>query len=584
MNLEEVMRTNPPPDFRPSSASATDKSIELANTVVAIVKEVGELLSTVPYVKSLSGVVLQLIRVRNEFKSNEKRCLEIIDKALRMAKSLYEQIAEVARSSQREKLVRLEGHLAEHERTLAAVYASLQKHRSRSRLDRLVDRGLDELNEHDRRLDELNTQLLLHMVFNITLEQASSSLSPTGQHALTEPTSESEHSYSVRAPPAVKPDLPTGQSEQPRVSTTSPSTTPNQSSAVAPTTLPLLVERESQLETIIEILLRGVSSRIAILGGDGMGKSTLVRTVLEDDKIIDHYMLRYLLSCDGVHNVDALLLELGDMLGLHASPSLMLEAMQNITHNSATLLCIDDFETLWEPSKTRTQAEKLLENIAGIPNLSLVVILRGNQRPDVVAWSEPLLPPLPKLSLDGTKNDVDDKFAIQLLQSVDGIPSAVMLVSKLLRSGENPQYLCEKWFANDTNALLNQTDDDTHQFKINRSIALSIYSLRMKSNADALREFLALLSLLPGGIPATRESFDALQRNLQSFPAKVFKGMRSLLGRVTSSRADEDIMGASSKERKITDINSVIQTLETVGLISMDKSRNPHRIRMLPPY
>ncbi|KAF9470341.1 hypothetical protein BDN70DRAFT_889139, partial [Pholiota conissans] len=78
---------------------------------------VGELLSTVPY----------FILVRNEFKTNEKRSLKIIDKALRMAKALYEQLAEVARSSRREKLVRLERHLG-----LAALYASLQKHRSRS--------------------------------------------------------------------------------------------------------------------------------------------------------------------------------------------------------------------------------------------------------------------------------------------------------------------------------------------------------------------------------------------------------------------------------------------------------------------
>ncbi|KAF9470409.1 hypothetical protein BDN70DRAFT_889093 [Pholiota conissans] len=129
MNVEEVIPTNAPPDFRQSSASAVYKGIELANTVVSIVKVVGELLSTVPYIKSLSSV---------EFKTNEKRCLEIIDKALRMAQALYEQLAEVARSSHREKLVRLERHLG-----LAALYASLQKHRSRS--TRMAVRTFDSI-------------------------------------------------------------------------------------------------------------------------------------------------------------------------------------------------------------------------------------------------------------------------------------------------------------------------------------------------------------------------------------------------------------------------------------------------------
>lgn len=51
-----------------------------------------------------------------EIKANKKRCREIIDKILRMSKSIYEKLAEVAQSDQRDKLSRLEGHLNDHER------------------------------------------------------------------------------------------------------------------------------------------------------------------------------------------------------------------------------------------------------------------------------------------------------------------------------------------------------------------------------------------------------------------------------------------------------------------------------------
>lgn len=45
---------------------------------------------------------------------------------------------------------------------LNAVYAALEKHRSgRSLVAKLTNRGLDELNAHDRYLDELNSQLML---------------------------------------------------------------------------------------------------------------------------------------------------------------------------------------------------------------------------------------------------------------------------------------------------------------------------------------------------------------------------------------------------------------------------------------
>ncbi|KAF9470414.1 hypothetical protein BDN70DRAFT_939732 [Pholiota conissans] len=130
MNVEEVIQTNAPPDFRQSSASAVYKCIELANTVVSIVKVVGELLSTVPYIKSLSSVQLNLFI--KEFNTNEKRCLKIIDKALRMAQALYEQLAEVARSSHREMLSSLILAMLTPWLELAALFASLQKHRSRS--------------------------------------------------------------------------------------------------------------------------------------------------------------------------------------------------------------------------------------------------------------------------------------------------------------------------------------------------------------------------------------------------------------------------------------------------------------------
>lgn len=44
---------------------AVDDGSALADTVLTIVKEVGEMLASVPYVKSVSGIVLQLIKIRD---------------------------------------------------------------------------------------------------------------------------------------------------------------------------------------------------------------------------------------------------------------------------------------------------------------------------------------------------------------------------------------------------------------------------------------------------------------------------------------------------------------------------------------
>jgi hypothetical protein len=42
-----------------------DKGLELTNTLAAIVKEVAEVLQHAPYVKTLTGVILQFIKIRD---------------------------------------------------------------------------------------------------------------------------------------------------------------------------------------------------------------------------------------------------------------------------------------------------------------------------------------------------------------------------------------------------------------------------------------------------------------------------------------------------------------------------------------
>lgn len=46
-------------------------------------------------------------------------------------------------------------------RTITDILAALKKYQSRSRFSKAINRGLDQLNKRDRRLDELNTQLIL---------------------------------------------------------------------------------------------------------------------------------------------------------------------------------------------------------------------------------------------------------------------------------------------------------------------------------------------------------------------------------------------------------------------------------------
>ncbi|KAF9471990.1 TPR-like protein [Pholiota conissans] len=295
-----------------------------SNTVSAIVKEVGEVLQNVPYVKGLSGIVLQSIKIREEFKSNKKRCREIIDKVLRITKSIYERLEEVSKSNGLENLTRLKNHLEECESTLTAVYNALEKYRSRRSIAKFINRGLDDLNELDHRVDELNIKLIVDILVDIKLEQAT-----------TEAANKTMLSESM-------------------------STLTRSAEHVLPPKPHFIIQRDKQIDCMLTILLSKESSRIIILGGGGFGKTTLACFILHNPLIEKRFGRRYFLSCESMMNADSLLYGLGNMLSINAAPSNILAFTRRILSNGPSVLCLDNFETPWEPSSTRTEVEELL--------------------------------------------------------------------------------------------------------------------------------------------------------------------------------------------------------------------------------
>ncbi|KAF9482889.1 TPR-like protein [Pholiota conissans] len=496
--------------------SVVDPGITLVNDVASIVKEVGEVLTNIPYVKSLSGVILQIIRIRNEVKANKERCKEVIDKALRMSKSIYEKLGEVAQSSQRERLSALEKHLKEHESILVSIYAALDKHNSRSGFSRILHRELDQLNQFDRRLDELNNDQTGWVVFHSLMRQVSTPI--------------------------------------PRQLVSSISPSVGSEDHVLPPKPYLMIEREKYLNCALSILL-GPSpqpSRIVILGGGGFGKTTLATSILHEPKIVEFYQLRYFLSCEAISNVETLLLKVSGLLNIQASQlsvHTVIALVRRKLQGSTALLCLDNFETLWEPPATRTAVEEVLAFIADTPTLSLIITTRGNERPARVVWSNPLLEPLSTLSLESAIRvlqeiagiDAIDEDTMNLLKAIEGIPLAVTLVSNLLRDGQKPQLLWRQWSKIRTQAIKRNGTDDRHS-SLDTSIALSVQCPRMEKDAQA-KALLVSLSLLPDGFPFDDGSITLLEKHL-----------------------------------KIMDIGTPLETLRAVALVQIDNSSRIHML------
>ncbi|KAJ7762924.1 hypothetical protein B0H16DRAFT_1455366 [Mycena metata] len=211
---------------------------------------------------------------------------------------------------------------------------------------------------------------------------------------------------------------------------------------------------DNSSSAIIATLSSEPSPRIAILGGGGMGKTTLVRAALHHPHISSTFEHRYFVAAESASTST----ELAALIGLH------------IGLNSGTDL------------------------------LRPVITMRGAERPAKVRWSRPFLQPLKPLSnaaaretfRDITDHLVEEEDMIQLLQLTDNMPLAVELVAHLT-DYEEPSAILERWATEKTSSLAIGYD---RRSNLDASIGMSLSSPRITPGP---RSLLSLLSMLPDG-------------------------------------------------------------------------------------
>lgn len=237
-----------------------------------------------------------------------------------------------------------------------------------------------------------------------------------------------------------------------------------------------------------------------------MGKSSLAIALLHDESLAaafgDH---RYFISCESAESAAGLVSELAAHLGIAGRQlrQRVLTALAKVK----VLLVLDNFETPWGDLAARVEVEDVLSALAALDSVTLVLTMRGTERPSCVQWSTPVLPPLKPIGRDASLQlfvavsniNVEDSLddARTLLDLLDDLPLAVNLVARLAIA-ETPHELLHRWNTEGTSMMrLGEVD---RQSCLDTSISLSINSPRLKSVPQAL-DLLRLLSVLPNGLP-----------------------------------------------------------------------------------
>jgi tetratricopeptide (TPR) repeat protein len=266
--------------------------------------------------------------------------------------------------------------------------------------------------------------------------------------------------------------------------------------------------RDAELAQIIDTIFANIESqpaRIAILGPGGYGKTTLANAVLADDRIQQHFGdARYVVPCESASSASALLIELIKALGISEStPSTLwfnILAVLSIKHS---IICFDNFESAWDQAENiKHSIEELLSKITGLYNVTVLITMRGIERPAGTKWTQPFLEPLGVLNHNAAKIIWEqitghyDVFSERLLNAVDYVPLAVNLLAHLAQVTPS-RLLWEEWNIKHIKVIkrgyMHRLSD------LEYSIQLSIDSERMKANPSA-KDLLGVLSVLPDGM------------------------------------------------------------------------------------
>ena len=277
--------------------------------------------------------------------------------------------------------------------------------------------------------------------------------------------------------------------------------------AQGPTTPQIFFGRDAELAQIVQMITTNLGSRparIAILGPGGYGKTTLAHAVLTVDVIREHFGdARYFVPCESVTSSGALLTELGKTLGVVSSGSDAWSRILATLTSMESIICFDNFESPWDQHvEIRHSVEEMLSRVTELHHVTVLITMRGAERPARTQWTQPFLKPLETLDHVAAKEIWQanagnyDNFSEKLIEAVDYVPLAIDLLSHLSQVMP-PALLWKEWNSKQTKAI--QTGQEHRLSNLEYSIQLSITSGRMTANLSA-KNLLGVLSILPDGL------------------------------------------------------------------------------------
>lgn len=258
--------------------------------------------------------------------------------------------------------------------------------------------------------------------------------------------------------------------------------------------------REREVEEVVSALLADKPQPLPILGGPGMGKTTIALKALHDPRVAERFgARRFFVRCDGVKTRAELAVAVARQLDLPITPDVEPAVLAALSSAPAALV-LDNGETPLDGDGRAV--EDLLSILATIDTLALAVTIRGHRRPRGVPWTpdveaERLTDSAAAevfVAVSGKPQFAKDPDLSRLLVVLDGVPLAITLMARYAELFDSLALVWTRWKSKRTAMLKDGEEPDRL-----RNIAVS-YELSIGVLSDAARRLLSVLAMLPDGV------------------------------------------------------------------------------------
>jgi tetratricopeptide (TPR) repeat protein len=280
--------------------------------------------------------------------------------------------------------------------------------------------------------------------------------------------------------------------------------------ASIPTKPPRCMGRDEEVNSVVDALASPGSAAILVLGGPGMGKTTLTREAANDEAVIQRFgNRRWFVELEMATDTQTFEAAIVKALGLDPAVA-KFDATLAMLRLAPGLIVLDNLETPWDGA--RDKIESLLDRLSGVPTLAILASIRGNEPPGGLRWTrQRTMHPLEwphdrQLFLDIAQDiKANDRHLEQLLKELGGIPLAIELIAQQAAAHDTVAAILDEWRRVGSALAQRRGGEPSRLTSLDISLELSFNSQRL---GDAGRRLFCILGQLPAGIGA--ESLKAL--------------------------------------------------------------------------